>query len=89
MNKETPQYHIDNPQIYESFVRTTFEAISRGHKKFSAEFIFNIMRWLQDDRAKDDMYKINNNYKAFYARKFMEDYPIHKGIFETRKSKYD
>ena len=28
---------------------------------------------------------INNNYKPFYARRFMACYPQHEGFFRTRK----
>jgi hypothetical protein len=37
----------------------------------------------------NDGYKLNNNFKPFYARKFMREYPAYVGIFELRKSKWD
>ena len=83
-----PKYHSDNPTIYEAFKKITFEAISKGHNRFSAEFVFNVIRWKTKVTAKDE-FKVNNNYKAFYSRMFMNEYPEHKGIFSTRKSKYD
>lgn len=88
-NEKFPQYHKDNPHIYEKFKETTLEAISIGHKRFSAEFIFNIIRWKTPVAAKGDTFKINNNFKAFYSRMFMNEHPQYKGYFETRKSKYD
>jgi hypothetical protein len=84
-----PEYHKQNTQIYDAFKKTTFEAIEKGHRLFSAEFVFNVIRWNTRVSANDTEYKINNNYKAFYSRMFMNEYPQHKGLFLTRKSKFD
>lgn len=85
-----PEYHKDNPHIYEAFKKITFMAINKGHKDFSAEFVFNVIRWETNVSAKGyDEYKVNNNYKAFYSRMFMDDFPAYKGIFKTRRSRYD
>ena len=83
-----PKYHQENPQIYEAFKRVTFEAIKLGHTRFSAEFVFNVIRWKTDVTADDD-FKVNNNYKPFYSRMFMNEFPEFKGIFNLRKSKFD
>ena len=82
-------YDAENPQIWEAFVKFTFEAINKGFTRWSAEAIFNICRWENSLRAKDDVFKINNNYKCFYARKFMIEYPEHEGFFAKRTSKSD
>ena len=84
-----PTYHKENPQIYEAFEKFTLEAIKKGHKKFSAEFIFNIIRWKTGVSAEADKFKVNNNYKAFYSRLFMNNNEEYKDFFRTRKSKYD
>lgn len=84
------KYDQDNPHIYEKFKEIAFEAIhKRKHKTLSAEFIFNVMRWQTDVGAKDDVFKLRNDFKPFYARKFMNDYPTLKGFFRTRTSKAD
>jgi len=84
-----PEYHKDNPQIYSAFKKYTLAAISRGYKNFSAEFVFNIIRWETGITANEDDFKINNNYKAFYSRLFMNENEKYRGFFRTRKSKYD
>jgi hypothetical protein len=83
------KYHEKNPQIYEKFKAIAFEAIRRGHKNLSAEFIFNVIRWKTNVSAIDDKYKICNDFKPFYARKFMKDHPTMKGFFRCRASKAD
>lgn len=87
-NDKFPQYHTDNPHIYEAFKKYTFEAINAGRKRFSAEAVINRLRW-ETLIAGNDKYKINNNYKPFYSRMFMNEFPNYKGIFSTRTSKYD
>ena len=53
-----------------------------------AEFIFNAIRWETDINATGE-FKINNNAKPFYARKFMKEHPQYNGFFRKRHSKAD
>lgn len=85
---EFPQYHFDNPHIYEAFKKYTFLSIGKGFKNFSAQFIFEVIRWETSVNG-NDMYKINNNFRAFYSRLFMNQHPEYEGYFRTRKSKWD
>ena len=82
------QYDNDNPHIYELFKRFAFEAIDSGREYFSAEAIINRVRW-ETMMSGNDEYKINNNYKPFYSRKFMKEYPQYGKFFRTRISKAD
>ena len=81
-------YDEENPQIYEFFKKYSLTAIQRGHKNLSAEFIFNAIRWETPITAEGD-FKINNNAKPFYARKFMKEFPQYNGFFRKRHSKAD
>jgi hypothetical protein len=82
------EYDKENAEIYEFFKRYSLTAIQRGHKNLSAEFIFNVIRWETPIKAGDD-FKINNNAKPFYARKFMREFPKYEGFFRKRTSKAD
>lgn len=89
-NVDFPAYHYQNPQIYELFKIYTNKALQRGFKNFSAEFVFNIIRWESNISTTDPMnFKLNNNYKAFYSRMYMNEHPQYVGFFRTRKSKFD
>lgn len=81
-------YDEENPQIYVFFKRYSLMAINKGHKNLSAEFIFNAIRWETDINATGE-FKINNNAKPFYARKFMKEHPQYNGFFRKRHSKAD
>lgn len=37
--------------------------------------------------AKNQQFKLNNNYSSFYARAYMKKFPRHDGFFRTRKRK--
>ena len=79
-------YHYENPHIWEAFERFCLRAIERGHTKLSAEFVVNIIRWETKISAKDEDFKINNNYKSFYSRLFLQMHPEFETFFELRDS---
>lgn len=83
-------YHQENPQMYEAFKRFTFQVIESGRPYFSASGIMERIRWytLIESRSADS-FKVNENIKPFYARKFEMDYPEHKGFFRQRRSVAD
>jgi hypothetical protein len=79
-----------NPEVWRLFVRFTFELIHRGFAHYSADAVLHRVRWetaaaLEDDRT----FKINNNWSAFYARKFHDHYPKHDRFFRLRASMAD
>lgn len=82
------EYDIQNPHIYEAFKEMTFKTIQRGFKNYSANGVFEVLRWHTGVSGNDE-YKLNNDYRAFYARKFAKEFPEHKDFFRTRKSKFD
>ena len=82
------RYLAENPKVWRAFKRFTFQAINAGLKRLSAEVIVNQIRWNTTMREKGE-FKINNSYKPFLARKFMNEFPEHKGFFELRKSVAD
>jgi len=83
------RYHRENPHIYEAFKSVTLRAIAKGFKHFSAEAVFNIIRWETTVSANDDIFKINNNFRSGYSRLFVIDFPQHADFFFRRKSKVD
>jgi len=94
--KLTRQHEIDaeaavfsskNPKVNELFVRFTTEIINRGFKNYSVSAVFERIRWETDQADVDgkSTFKLNNNYRAWYARRFMEANPEHAGFFRTRR----
>ncbi len=83
------QYLEAYPDLYKEFIKITEQMIKWGYKHGSAEAVFNVIRWERRGELKEDGFKLNNNFKAYFARKYMKDCPQHKGFFRTRRSKYD
>ena len=88
MQADFARYHEENPWVYEAFKRLTFQLINAGRQNFSASAVVERIRWGVSigDYGPDD-FKINNNYRAFYARLFHMEHPQHDGFFRTRKQK--
>lgn len=80
------RFHRENPRVWELFVRFTFEVIERGFSRYSAYAVFERIRWETDEADYDgrSTFKLNNNYRPYYARWFMARYPEHQGFFKLR-----
>ena len=78
-------FHAKNPKVYELFDRFTRYAIGRGRKNFSVSIIVERIRWETTIETTDGDFKINNNYRAYYARLWMRDNPLYAGFFRTRE----
>lgn len=79
-----------NPRVWELFVKFTKEVIASGHAHYAVDGIFHRIRWETDvatrfaGTAEGQPLKLNNNHRAYFARKFHEDFPEHAGFFRTR-----
>lgn len=81
-----------HPEVWDYFCRFTFELVRAGHLHNSADAVLHRVRWetaVGGGFAGGEAFKINNNYSAYYARKFHETYPEYQGFFRTRKSRAD
>lgn len=87
---EFKAFDENNPHVYRLFVRFAKEAIARGRRNLSVALIVERIRWetMVTTQAPDG-FKINNNFRAAYARKFEQDHPEFKGFFRTRHSQFD
>lgn len=83
------RFHVANPLVYETLVRLSHEMHNKGMRKVSVDFIYQVARW-EIIRATDDIeYKLNDHYRAFYARLIMAMEPALEGFFEVRTSEAD
>lgn len=78
-------FHRENPHVYRELVRLARMLKVRGHQKIGIAMLFEQLRW-QYALATSDMsgYKLNNNYRAHYARLIMDRELDLSGIFEVR-----
>jgi hypothetical protein len=84
------KYDNENPQVWEKFKYFTLQAIRSGRNNMGSKAIMERIRWYtMVETSSKDVFKINNNYSAFYARKFMKKHPRFDGFFRTRGSVAD
>lgn len=77
------EYHALNPQVYSKFCMYTEMLIKAGRNKLGAKAIMERCRW--DTMIETvGVFKINNNYTASYSKKFEQENPQFRGIFEHR-----
>lgn len=84
-----------NPRIWDLFKTFTGQAIvsmERGNGKIrgiSADMICHRIRWHIEIDTDGDPFKLNNNYVAYYARKFVRLFPKYGGVFKFRSVRGD
>lgn len=78
------KYDAENPEIWVYFRKFAFRAKNeKGFKNYSANGIFELIRWHTSGTGNDG-FKVNNNYRPDYARKMMDMYPDFEGFFRLR-----
>ena len=88
MRDQCQRFHNEHPEVWELFVHFTQTMIRKGYPNYSVNAIFERIRWEKDEGGDGvNQFKLNNNYRAFYARRFMRMYPQYDGFFRTRELK--
>ena len=80
-------FHQDNPHVYELFERFAFQAIQAGFKNYSANAVFERIRWHTDIETQGSGFKLSNNHRAYYARYFHTRNPDYDGFFRTKQTR--
>lgn len=88
MREQCAAYHKAHPEVWDLFVKLTMNRIAKGFTHYGVGAIFGQMRWeMASPTADAAQFKVNNNFHAFYARRFHRMYPQHDGFFRTRVQK--
>ncbi len=84
------QFHQANPAVYAALVRLAREWVrNTGRRKIGVSALFERLRWEIALSTTDPDFKVNNDYRAFYARRIMAQEPDLADVFETRRSAAD
>lgn len=79
-----------NPRVWELFEQFTLMLIRRGFRHYSADAVLHRVRWETTVELRDgEGFKINNNWSAYYARKWIGRHPNHANFFRLRASAAD
>lgn len=79
------RFHIEHPDVYRMFDHYTRIMIDSGLRNGSAALVAERIRWETTLRGTGrGVVKLNNNYRALYARLWEERNPERKGFFRKR-----
>jgi len=83
--EEFEAFDAANPDVWREFREMALRLIKTGWKHYGAKSIIEAIRFHRDIlKGEGEQWKINNNFTAYYARKFMDIYLEYEGFFETR-----
>jgi len=79
------QWHAANPHVYDRLVYLTRDLARRGRGRVGIGMLFEVLRWHHLSTVGDaDGFKLNNNYRSYYARLIMAQEHDLDGVFELR-----
>ena len=81
-------FHNENPHVYSRLVALARKIKDRGFRSYSINSLFEVLRWHSDLETKGSLFKLNNNYRSYYARLIMEKEPDLEGFFSIRKNSH-
>ncbi|MEM1212977.1 MAG: hypothetical protein AAGI68_11855 [Planctomycetota bacterium] len=82
------RFDDQHPEVYRAFCRIVEQLLQRRRTHYSADAILHVIRYETAISGADvEPYKINNDYAAFYARKWLAEHPAHPAFFALRKQK--
>ena len=79
-------FHSANPQVYKALEELAETLVTRGRSKIGIGFLCEVLRWnyyMNTDDPNSD-FKINNNYRPYYARLLIQNNPLWENKFELR-----
>lgn len=80
------KFDAENPQVYERLKRLSMQLVIKGHKHYGISGLFEVLRWQHAMETTGNEFKLNNNFRAHYARLLMKNEPILAAFFRTRES---
>ena len=79
-------FHHTNPQVYSELVSQARILKSSGCRCASIALLYERLRWLHFIATKgEEEFKLNNDFRALYARLIMDQETDLDGFFKTRK----
>lgn len=83
------EFDAANPEVWRLYVRFANDLLNAGHRRGSSEQIIQRIRWEASVVTRGEAFKINDHYRAFYARKLAASDARFAEFFEFRRSAAD
>jgi hypothetical protein len=84
VEKRFHNFHLENPHVYDMFIRFATQALTVGMNRISSKFIINRIRWEAMVTTAGENFKIDDRFTAWYARQFVKDFPEYSDRIEMR-----
>jgi hypothetical protein len=83
MRAEFKIFDKNNPEVWEHFVDLAKQRICEGYRRYSSDAICHHIRWTKSFVGYDGLsgFKLCDHHTQFYARKFIAQFPEHRGFF--------
>jgi hypothetical protein len=79
------EFHNKHPWVYEKLKLLAFELRNAGVKHYGIGGLFEILRYQASLTSNDEEgFKLNNNYRALYARMLAKNEPALRDFFSFR-----
>lgn len=78
-------FHAANPHVYAALRRLALRLRGQGVERYGIAGLFEVLRYEQALQTNGEDFRLNNSYRAFYARMLMDREPELKDFFEIRE----
>lgn len=85
MRRQWLAFREANPLVYNELRTISLALVRRGRRRWGIGGLFEVLRWQRAMTTSDVDFKLNNNYRAFYARDLMHREPELVDFFELRE----
>jgi hypothetical protein len=90
MAEQFEAFHAANPRVYKTLLHLSREWLRRMNgRKCGISMLFERARWSLAIETDTPDYKLNNSFRAYYARLLMLKNPELHGLFSLRYSQAD
>jgi hypothetical protein len=87
--QEWREYFINNPEVWDLFVKYSFEAAESRRQRFGVRAISERIRWFCTvETTSNDNFKLNDHHTPYYARLLMWVYPELDGLFSIKDARF-
>lgn len=84
------KFHQERPELYDEIKSIAHRIMQKTNRSVSFSMIYETARFevfIRD--TNEEVFKMNNNYRAAYSRMLLREFPMYHGRIELRSSIFD
>jgi hypothetical protein len=83
-DRKAAAFHAENPHVLPRLREIAIKAVVHGRTRLSINECFEVLRYEHGIETQGSEFKLNNNFRAWYARRLMATTPLLDGKFKIR-----